>query len=413
MTRSPASPSRSRWPRWQPSESRRSGIDRASSQCRRGFRSALYWRSVILGASLPVLLAIAAPAQQQGQLPPDPQDSPLVQPAGVVQSHCPQPLAHVPPGSTVSSGDWVELQRTRCNGSCPVYTVRLYGNGTVQWTGGMFVAVRGGASGQVDAALSANLIQQLRDHGFNSLCGGYRRNITDAPSSLTTVSVAGNAFTVTDYANSAPAWLRDFDERIDALADTHRWRHGDPTRELFGPGNLDQDARLPKPGRTRLMRAAGTANGAIQLLLAQKVAVDAEDASGWTALMYAAGVGSLEQVRQLLAAGANAAHVSSAGETLLFAAAGSVDNPVAKLALLQKAGANVAAISNDGNTALTVAVGRYWQPEILKALLAMGASPSIRNSQGRTALDALDQARAKTDVPGAYEVARGLLLQAH
>ena len=358
-----------------------------------------------------LLAAAGASAQQQLDAPPDARSSPLIQPADVVQTQCPEPLAHVPAGSSVGSGDWVELQRSACRGSCPAYTVRLYGSGAVEWHGESHVAVPGDASAQLDPGSAANLIQQLRDHGFNSLCGDYKRPVTDMPTYRTAVSIAGSVFRVSDYALSAPAWLRDFDERIDATADTHRWRHGDPSRELFGGGNLGGDARLPKPGRTRLMRAAATPGGAVQLLLAQKVAIEAEDASGWTALMYAAGAGSLDQVRQLLAAGANAAHLSRAGETLLFAAAGSTEQPVAKLLLLQRSGANVAAVSSDGNTVLAIAVDRYWQPEILKTLLAMGANPRIRNSQGRTALDALEQARQKTDVPEAYAAARAMLLQ--
>jgi hypothetical protein len=358
------------------------------------------------------MAAVSLVAQQQTNTPPSDQNSPLVQPAGVLQSECPQPLAHVPAGSTVSIGDWVELRRTGCYGTCPAYTVRLNANGTVNWHGERFVAVTGDATAQVDAGAAANLIQQLRDHGFASLCGGYTRPITDAATFLTTVSVGGNAFRVKDYAASAPAWLRDFDDRIDAAADTHRWRHGDPVSETFGGMHLAEDANSPKPGRTRLMRAAGTTNGAIQLLLAQKVAVDAEDASGWTALMYAAGDGSLDQVKQLLAAGASAAHVSRAGETLLFAAAGSENNPVGKLRVLQRAGANAAAGSNDGTTVLMIAASRYWQPGLLKAVLSLGVNPSVRNARGKTAIDVLEEARTVMDAPEAYTAARALLLQA-
>jgi hypothetical protein len=361
------------------------------------------------------ILNAQAPASPPQPAPGNSQDNPYVQPPGVVTTACPQPLAHQTPGSVVTSGDWVELQRTGCLGACPAYTVRLYAGGTVHWHGDGFVTVRGDAAAQVDAAQAANLIQQLRDHGFESLCGSYSRPITDNAAYITTVSVAGRAVRVSDYADSAPAWLRDFDDRIDAAADTHRWRHGEPSSELFGDQHIQQDARFPKPGRTQLMHAAGTPNGAIQLLLAQQVPVDAEDASGWTALMYAAADGSLRQVRQLLAAGADASHRSRAGESLLFAAAESADNPVNKLIVLQKAGANVAAGTNDGTTVLMMAVSRYWQPEILRTVLSLGADPRVRNSQGKTALDLLEQAwqGLHQDDPAAYDIARQLLLKAH
>ncbi len=355
----------------------------------------------------------AASAQQQTDTPPDPKSSPLIQPSGVVASQCPQPLAHVNVGSTVASGDWVELQRTACQGSCVAYTVRLGADGSVTWHGDRYVAVTGNAAAQVDAARAANLIQQLRDHDFAGLCGSYTQPVTDQPTYITTVSIAGRAQRVSDYARSAPAWLRDFDERVDATADTHRWRHGDPASEYFGNKHLVEDVQLPKPDRTQLMRAAGTVNGAVQLLLAQKVAVDAEDASGWTALMYAAGAGSLDQVQELLAAGASASHLSRAGESVLSAAAGSADNPVRKLVLLQRSGASVAAGASDGTTVLMIAATRYQQPEILRTVLAMGANPAVKNARGQTALQVLEKARVVGGAPGAYEVARAMLLAAH
>jgi ankyrin repeat protein len=86
---------------------------------------------------------------------------------------------------------------------------------------------------------------------------------------------------------------------------------------------------------------------------------------------------------------------------------------VGKLKLLQRSGANVAGVSNDGTTVLMIAASRYWQPGLLKAVLEMGANPSVRNSQGQTALDLLEQAKTKNDVPAAYQEARALLLQAH
>jgi hypothetical protein len=292
--------------------------------------------------------------------------------------------------------------------------MRLYGNGQVRWHGESGVAVLGDAIAQVDAAQAANLMQQLLDHDFLKLCGSYSRRITDSPASVTTISVGTRVLRVSDYAQSAPLWLRDFDDRIEATADTHRWRHGDPATELFGDLHLIEDARFAKPGKTQLMHATATpGREAVQLLLQQKVAVDAEDASGWTALMYAAGVGSLEQLRQLLAAGADATHRSRMGETLLFAAAGSRSDAVPKLLLLQQAGANVGAITNDGTTALMIAVGYYWKPEIIKTLLALGADPSARNAAGKTALDLLNARIMASGSPAEFEAAHALLQHAH
>jgi len=78
--------------------------------------------------------------------------------------------------------------------------------------------------------------------------------VTDVPTFFTTLNVAGQSKTVRDYADGAPKWLRDLDQEIDGLADTHRWRHGDPAEELFGEMRLQEDTFMPKPGITCPLR---------------------------------------------------------------------------------------------------------------------------------------------------------------
>jgi hypothetical protein len=334
-------------------------------------------------------------------------------PADARASSCPQPLEHVLPGSSVSSGDFVEVQRTRCYGTCPAYTVRLDASGAVRWHGAQFVAVTGEAQGQVDAGAAANLMQQLRDHGFAQLCGSYTRNITDSASTITTLSVGNTVKQVRDYAGSAPGWVREFDDRVDALANTHQWRHGDGLHELLSSNRLAEDALFAKPGRNLMMRAAATHDrGAIEVMLQQRVPVDAEDESGWTALMYAAGAGSIDQVRQLLAAGADATHRSHAGEPVMFAATGSPDNAVAKLRLLQRAGGNAQTSSNDGTTALMIAASHPAQSEVLGVLVEMGVNPAARNAQGKTALDLLNAADPTSATAAQFDAERTLLQRA-
>ncbi len=342
-------------------------------------------------------------------------ENPFVLPAGTRLVGCPQPLAHITPGSTVSSGDWVELERNGCAGACADYRVRLNANGTVEWHGMAQVLVARSATGQVDAAQVANLIQHMRDHGFEALCQRYTRQGLEAPWTATRISVAGVVHEVRDDSDSAPAWIRDFDADIDGTADTHRWRHGDPARELFGAGHLSADARLPKPGRTQLMRAAGGQGvGAMRLLLGQNAVVDQADASGWTALMYAAGAGTLAQVQVLLDAGADAGRRSAAGENALFAAVASTDNPVAKLRLLARAGAGVTTARSDGTSVLMLAADAYPSGDLLRTVLSLGADPSVRDAQGRTAIDRLDAARAalgEASTADRYQAARALLVR--
>jgi Domain of unknown function (DUF6438) len=156
------------------------------------------------------------------------------------------------PGDALSSADIVELHRGACFGPCPVYSVRISADGSVAWIGQGSVRRVGKASGQIAADKAKALIEKFRTVEFWSLCEGYSQGITDLATYLTTVRIGGVSKTVSDYADSAPAFLRKLDLEIDALADTHRWRHGDPASELF-ESDVAEECYLPKPGVTALM----------------------------------------------------------------------------------------------------------------------------------------------------------------
>ena len=252
----------------------------------------------------------------------------------VIVSGIPNPFAR--PFAKVAPSDWIELRRSGCLGPCPASSVRIRGDGRVEWHGSYYVQARGDGSGQVDPAAARELIRDFRSRGFWWLWSHYRRWITDNATYCTTVSIAGHVKTVSDYADSAPQWLRDMDKKIDALADTHRWRHGDPGNERFS-GNISSERLprpgfmvggiwselfLPKPGVTELMRAVadrGASPTAIHQMIVSGQNVNAADASGWTVLMYGAALGSPETVKRLLAAGARADSRSKAGETVMDA----------------------------------------------------------------------------------------------
>ena len=131
------------------------------------------------------------------------------------------------------------------------------------------------------------LIDRLGANGFWNLCGRYEWPATDGPTTITTLHIGDHEKHVSNYDNGAPRLLQQFEYEIDSLADTHRWIHGDPRKELIG--NVRADAAFAKPGLTALMRAAAVADtGEMQRLLAAKSDPNAQDSSGWTALVYSA-----------------------------------------------------------------------------------------------------------------------------
>lgn len=125
---------------------------------------------------------------------------------------------------------------------------------------------------------------------------------------------------------------------------------------------------------------------AVESLLNAGVDVDAKDNDGWTALMWAAGLGRERIVRLLLNAGADVNAKNKYGSTALMSAAefGEFGNEDCIERLLN-AGADVNAKSKDGHTAL-MAAAYYGHEDIARLLLDAGADVDAKEKDGKTAL---------------------------
>ena len=276
----------------------------------------------------------------------------------VVTNGCPIDEASSLPPAGPPPSDFVQLQRTTCFGSCPSYTVQIRADGQVTWKGDGSVKIPGTAIAPIKPSDARALIERFRTADFWRLCGSYSASISDGPTVITTVHLGDREKLVSDYFNTAPAWLQTLESEIDALADTHRWIHGDPRMETFAsvrsPGEvpgfsfgrmitpgLDADFRGPKPGLTPLMQAA-TKNDIteIQKLLEAKADPNAQDSSGWTALMYATRARKAEAMKMLLDAGANPNVRSFMGQTALMAVSTTYPETLEKLRLLLAARAD-------------------------------------------------------------------------
>jgi hypothetical protein len=298
-------------------------------------------------------------------------------------SNCPEGADEDVP-SVSTTDDFVEVSRSGCMGSCPSYSVRIQADGTVIWNGGsLYVKVKGKRVANIGANVARNLLEKFRTKEFWSYCGNYSRNITDSSGTEITVKLGGRTRTISDYAESSPEALQDLLLDVDRTADSHRWRHGDPTKEPIT--RIAEDAYLPKPGVTPMMLAAARKEmDKLKVLIDAGGNVNETDASGWSVLMYAANSSSSIPVQMLLKAGANPNQSSPHGDTPLMVSCldGSWDDD------LVNAGANVNAQNKDGQTALMMLAARDEVDEIRDALKA-GADVSLKDKKGRTALDYL------------------------
>jgi hypothetical protein len=365
-----------------------------------------------------------------------------------------------PPAQAIAAADFIELQRTECYGTCPTYTVRVQGNGQVTWSGQAFVRVVGPSTASVEPEKAQALIEKARTNGFWNLCRDYKANVTDAPTFYTTVRIAAQQKRVSDYFNMAPIWLRELEREIDEVANTYHWIHGEPSSNIFAfvmrsdpsappvryapvPGKAGRGLLVSpitlfseilesaKPGLTQLMRASGRADlSEVQRLLAANPDPNAQDSSGWTALMYATSARnntpSLEVVRALLAAGENPNRKSAMGQTATMAASTALYARAGMLRLIAGGGGDIHAQDKNGHTALMFAAtgiygittlsdtdNRYTDyADALSFLIAAGARIDPVDLNGFTVLDQLDHlSKANPARSAIYEKVRVILTQ--
>jgi TonB family protein len=305
-------------------------------------------------------------------------------PSGTLSANdCPDgPIAT--PSEAILATDSVTLSRSGCYGTCPSYEVTLYGNGRVRWKGDGFVEAVGERNYQIEPTIAEKVLHRFRSPEVLGLCGDYSQSVTDSASSMTAIAVSNARKTIHDYASSSPVWFRQLQTELDSAAQTHSMRHGDPVTE---PLIYIQGEYLPKPGMTDLMRSAARGDLAnLKNLIKAGARLEETDASGWTALMYAAAsYYSGQTLDELVLAGANRNHRSPFGDTVLMASAlnGYFDEDLAKGA------ETLNAQNRDGVTALMLLAASGRVDEIRAALKA-GANAKLKDKQGRSAVDYLD-----------------------
>ena len=136
-------------------------------------------------------------------------------------------------------------------------------------------------------------------------------------------------------------------------------------------------------------------------MIARGADPDIVDATGKSAMTYAAGRAFALIVRRLLDAGVDAKRAYGNDLTALMWAAGHEDGVGAGAAievvtLLLDAGARIDAVDNRGRTALMTAA-ELGRAAVVDALLARGADRTIMDKSGKSALDlaADESVRAK------------------
>lgn len=126
----------------------------------------------------------------------------------------------------------VTLERGSCRGTCPVYAVKLFGDGRVQFTGTRHVNPIGVDSARVSPATVTALGEEFVRRRFGSIpaeieygtaaCGDYA---TDLPTAVLTLRDAAQTHRVRfdEGCRGRPAVLDSLTKMVDAVSGSSRW----------------------------------------------------------------------------------------------------------------------------------------------------------------------------------------------
>lgn len=154
----------------------------------------------------------------------------------------------------------------------------------------------------------------------------------------------------------------------------------------FGKTEVKEEAPRP-PADPKLVSLISAVRGrdaasAEKMVKANPALVKLQDQAGSTALHHAAGFGSLDTIKNLIAAGADVNAKNNRQSTPLHWALASED----KVKLLLAKGADVNARQADGRTPLYHAVSQNNHIAISKLLLDKGADPNVGTANNNTCL---------------------------
>jgi len=130
-------------------------------------------------------------------------------------------------GPIESGLPFLRLRRSGCLGSCPVYSVEVYTDGTVRYEGDAHVLTVGSASARLTRDRMQELQRAVARAGFLSLqrdcCNCF--DFTDGPTVSLMLVDGGQTRKIDDYhgCDATPKTVRDLEDQIDRIVGVERW----------------------------------------------------------------------------------------------------------------------------------------------------------------------------------------------
>jgi hypothetical protein len=125
----------------------------------------------------------------------------------------------------------ITLRRTACYGTCPVYSLEIFGEGFIRYVGTEFVQYTGERRAVIPREAVENLVASFLKANYFALQDSYETyrapdgtfwHVTDLSTTYTSLRVGTRKKLVRDCA-FAPKRLRDLEAEVDKVANTKRW----------------------------------------------------------------------------------------------------------------------------------------------------------------------------------------------
>jgi len=120
----------------------------------------------------------------------------------------------------------VTLERTACYGTCPIYSVTVYRDGTVVYDGKQFVKIKGRATAQLGPDDIARLDQLFTDSPYLVLDDAYTDyDLTDMENVKTSYHGGGKTKSIDHYHGDedAPTVLEAIERGVDTIVHVEQW----------------------------------------------------------------------------------------------------------------------------------------------------------------------------------------------
>lgn len=121
----------------------------------------------------------------------------------------------------------VKLERQACYGMCPVYTLRIDGDGKVTFEGKEHVKAQGQKTKKLDRAALDALASKIESSGYFTMAwkDPCDRVATDNPTVTVDITSKGHTRKIVDYHGNRciPNELRDLEKEIDRVAGVDAW----------------------------------------------------------------------------------------------------------------------------------------------------------------------------------------------